>query len=96
MARNRLHLAERVICSTNSMMSAVDMINDSDAVMLAYPTCMAGYFADYGIVPLKTTQESLRCTVGIYLMREKADAPHVVQMQALMHQHLEQIRPLLL
>lgn len=96
LARNRLHLAERVICSTNSMMSAVDMINDSDAVMLTYPTCMAGYFADYGIVPLKTTQESLRCTVGIYLMREKADAPHVVQMQALMHQHLEQIRPLLL
>lgn len=28
-------------------------------------------------------------------MREKADAPHVVQMQTLMQQHLEQIRPLL-
>ncbi|CAI0708095.1 LysR family transcriptional regulator [Serratia ficaria] len=95
LARNRLHLAERVICSTNSMMSAVDMVNDSDAVMLAYPSCMAGYFADYGIVPLQMNQESPRCTVGIYLMREKADAPHVVQMQELMRQHLEQIRPLL-
>jgi hypothetical protein len=28
-------------------------------------------------------------------MREKADAPHLVQMQRLMQQHLEPIRPLL-
>lgn len=95
LARNRLHLAERVICSTNSMMSAVDMINDSDAILLAYPSCMAGYFADYGIEPLTLIQQGQRCTVGIYLMREKADAPHLMQMQALMQQHLEQIRPLL-
>ncbi|MNR54479.1 hypothetical protein D3C85_1746710 [compost metagenome] len=56
---------------------------------------MAGYFADYGIEPLQLIQPGPRCTGGIYLMREKADAPHVVQMQTLMQQHLEQIRPLL-
>lgn len=93
-ARNRLHLAERVIWSTSSMMSAVDMINDSDAMMLNYPSCMAGYFAQYGLEPLQLAEESQPCTVGIYLMREKADAPQVVQMQELLHQFLEPVRHL--
>ena len=39
-----MHLEERVIWSTNSMMAAVDMINESDAVMFSYPRCMAEYF----------------------------------------------------
>jgi DNA-binding transcriptional LysR family regulator len=95
LARNRMHLQERVIWSTNSMMAAVDMINESDAVMLSYPSCMASYFARYNIVALQTTQQSPRYNVGIYLMREKADAAHVVQIQELMYRHIEQIRHLL-
>jgi len=39
-ARTRLHLEERIIWSTNSMMAAVDMLNDTDGVMLSYPSCM--------------------------------------------------------
>lgn len=92
LTRNRQHLAERVIWSTNSMMSAIDMVNDSDAVMLTYPRCMAGYFARYGIAPLNMESSNI-CTVGMYLMREKADAPHVQQMLALMRQHIEQLGP---
>ena len=63
-------------------------------MMLNYPSCMAGYFARYGLEPLQLAEESQPCTVGIYLMREKADAPHVVQMQELLHQFLEPVRHL--
>lgn len=94
-ARNRMHLEERVIWSTNSMMAAVDMINESDAVMLSYPLCMADYFSHHKIVPLQTTQPSTRYNVGFYLMREKRDTAHVVQMLELMQQYLEPIRHLL-
>jgi len=96
LARNLMHLEERVIWSTNSMMAAVDMINDSDAVMISYPRCMTEYFARYNIVPLQSRQKSPRYNVGFYMMREKMDTAHVVQMQELMQQHLEPIRHLLI
>jgi DNA-binding transcriptional LysR family regulator len=95
LARNQMHLEDRVIWSTNSMMAAIDMVNDSDAIMLSYPTCMADYFARYGIIPLQTTQQSPRYNVGFYMMREKMDAAHVVQMQALMQEHLARVSHLL-
>lgn len=96
LARNRMHLEERVIWSTNSMMAAVDMVNDSDAVMLSYPVCMADYFGRYRIVPLQTTQPSPRYNVGSYMMREKMDTAHVVQIQELMQLHLAPVRHLLI
>lgn len=92
--RSRLHLAERVIWSSNSMMAAVDMVNDSDGILLTYPRCMADYFAQYGLRPLQITTGSPNLAVGIYLMREKADTQPVLEMQALLKHHLEAVRSL--
>ncbi|WP_318368041.1 LysR family transcriptional regulator [Enterobacter sp.] len=89
LSRNRLHLTEQVVWSTNSLVSAIDMLNHSDAVLQSYPACMADYFAAHHIVPLKGTQQGQKNIVGVYILREKIDAPHVIQVQKMMLQQLE-------
>lgn len=94
-ARNRMHMEDKIIWSTNSMMAAIEMINGSDAILLSYALCMKAFFATHNIVPLQSTQPGPRYNVGMYVMREKADASQVVGMQAIMQQQLDTIRHLL-
>lgn len=92
--RNQLHLTERVLYSTNSMMAAIDMLGNTDGIM-PYPASMADYFTRYQIVPLPLARENKRDTVGIYLMRENADAPNITQLMGLIRLYVEQHLPLL-
>ncbi|WP_413737152.1 LysR family transcriptional regulator [Sodalis sp. RH21] len=87
--RNQLHLTERVVYSTNSMMAAIDILNNSDSIM-PYPACMDQYFYKHHIVPLRLDQHNRRDNVGAYIMRENIDAAHIVQLMDLIRQFVKQ------
>nr|WP_229655784.1 LysR family transcriptional regulator [Pantoea sp. 201603H] len=86
--RKLLHLTDRILYSANSMMAALDMLQDSDAVM-PYPTSMAPWFSRYNIASLPMTRASKREMVGVYIMAENAETPHISQAIALIRQHVQ-------
>lgn len=92
--RLQLHMTERVVYSTNSIMSAIDMLAATNGIMI-FPSCMQDYFARFGIVTLRLKEPLRKGIVGIYLMREKGEDPHITQVIELMRQHMEQNRHLL-
>jgi DNA-binding transcriptional LysR family regulator len=92
--RLQLHMTERVVYSTNSIMTTIDMLAATNGVMV-FPSCMQNYFARFGIVTLRLKEPLRKGIVGIYLMREKGEDPHIAQVIALMRRHMEQNRHLL-
>lgn len=64
------HLADRVVWSTSSMSAALDILCDSDAVMI-YPETMTERFAEDAVVPLtlKASQEAME--VGVYRLEDR-------------------------
>ena len=64
--QKRHHLQEKVIYNTNSLLTAVDLLKASDAV-LPFPTTMRSYFASVGVVPLKMKEHFNEATIGAYL-----------------------------
>lgn len=51
-----MQLNDKIIYTCNSLVASIDMVNTSNAVM-PYPGSMAGYFAQFGIVPLDMDEE---------------------------------------
>ncbi|WP_233527634.1 LysR family transcriptional regulator [Serratia sp. PAMC26656] len=87
--KNLLHMTEQVVWSSNSLTSIVDMLNNSDAVLQAYPACMRGYFADHDIIQLKSLNKGELNIVGMYCLRERFYTPQVAEILTLMQDHLK-------
>lgn len=92
--RLQLHMTERVVYSTNSVATAVDMLAATNGIMV-FPSCMQDYFARFEVLPLRLKEPLRKGIVGIYLMREKGEDPHITQVIELMRRHMEQNRHLL-
>ena len=71
-----MKLNDKIIYSSNSLLTSIDIVNSSNAVM-PYPVSMAGYFSRFGICPLQMGEEYNKGTIGIYIPREKIDEPHI-------------------
>lgn len=92
--RSVLHLTEKIIYSSNSLMASIDMLSTTNAVM-PYPGPMENYFRQFNLVPLTMTEPSATCAVGVYLLRERNDDPHIHDVLALMRHYLTANRQLL-
>ncbi|WP_158269282.1 LysR family transcriptional regulator [Saccharospirillum sp. MSK14-1] len=67
---HQYHLADRVVWSTSSMSAALDILRDSDAVMI-YPESMTETLADSGVVPLALTEPQEAMEVGVYRLEDR-------------------------
>ena len=67
--QKRHYLQEKVIYNTNSFLTAVDILQNSDAI-LPYPVDMKAYFETVGIVPLQMQECFNKATIGAYLHKD--------------------------
>lgn len=68
--QKRHYLQEKVIYQTNSLLTALDLLQNSDAI-LPYPAGMKDYFATFEIIPLKILECFNKSAVGVYLHKDK-------------------------
>lgn len=68
--RHTYHLADRVVWSTSSMSAALDILRDSEAVMI-YPDTMSELFAAEGVVPLTLIEPQEAMEVGVYRLEDR-------------------------
>lgn len=74
--RAAMKLNDKISYSSNSLLTSIDIVNSSNAVM-PYPVSMADYFSRFGIGTLQMSEEYNKGTIGIYIPREKIDEPHI-------------------
>ncbi|MEZ9626450.1 LysR family transcriptional regulator [Aliivibrio fischeri] len=86
--QKRHYLQEKVIYNTNSLLTALDLLQNSDAI-LPYPVGMKAYFEGFGIVPLKMKKCFGKATIGAYLHK---DGQQNKQSIALLEQFKELIK----
>jgi len=67
---HQYHLADRVVWSTSSMSAALDILRDSEAVMI-YPESMTETLADSGVVPLQLAEPHEAMEVGVYRLEDR-------------------------
>lgn len=92
--RTQLHLTDKILYRSNSITTCIDMACSSNG-LLPFPGSMEGYFKQYNLVSLTLTEEYTRGTIGIYLIRERQDDPHIQDVLELIHQSLEKNRHLI-
>ncbi|PKH04259.1 LysR family transcriptional regulator [Psychromonas sp. MB-3u-54] len=68
--QKRHYLQEKVIYQTNSLLTAIDLLQNSEAI-LAYPASMKDYFANFDLVELKLQACFNKASVGVYLYKDK-------------------------
>jgi len=85
------HLNEKINYTSNSLHTAIDLVNDSNAV-LAFPASMEPFFQRYGLVSLTMKESHWKGTIGIYLRRDSSDDPHFNDLLALIRHYSEQQR----
>jgi len=83
------HLRERVVWSTSSMSTGIDMLLDSNAVM-TYTATMRHYFYGKGLVelPMESTGPF---QVGIYYLKDRREDVAVSHMMGLIQEYLGRI-----
>lgn len=86
--QQRHYLQEKVIYNTNSLLTAIDLLQNSDAI-LPYPVGMKAYFESFDIVPLQMQECFSKATIGAY--RHKNDLQNQ-QSIALLEQFKEVIK----
>lgn len=74
--RNRHHLPEKILYASNSLTTAIDITNDSNA-LLPFPESMENYFRQMGLVRIPINEHYSDATIGIYLLREMADDVYI-------------------
>lgn len=67
--QKRHYLQEKVIYNTNSLLTAIDLLQNSDAI-LPYPIGMRSYFSTFDIVPLQMQECFSKATIGAYLHKD--------------------------
>ena len=92
--RTQLHLTEKILYSSNSIVTCVDMACSSNG-LLPFPGSMEPYFKSFKLVSLTLTEDYTKGTIGIYLIRERQDDPHIQNVLELIHQSLEKNRHLI-
>ncbi len=87
--RSAYHLRERVVWSTSSMSAGLDILRDSDAVMV-YTSSMAPFFRAQGLeeLPLALPQPF---TVGIYCLQERRHEPSVQHLLGLVQERVARL-----
>lgn len=85
-----LRLSEQVRYSTNSLVTALDMLNSSNAILISYPLSMADYFSQFNVVPLKLESPIPKGMIGIYIMREKVETSQIQQITAIIKHKTQQ------
>jgi DNA-binding transcriptional LysR family regulator len=88
--RINYHLNERVIYRSNSIMSCIDLILNSDGVH-SFTASMAGYYRAHGIVPLDLAGEHNWGRVGIYLTEEACEDLRIQEVLSLIDERVESI-----
>jgi len=83
------HLHEKTIYSSTSLHTAIDLVNDSNAVM-AFPGGMEPFFSRYGLVSLRMADSYWKGTIGIYLRRDMNEDPHINDVLALIHRYVDE------
>lgn len=65
----RHYLQEKVTYTTNSFLTAIDLLQTSDAILI-YPVNMKTYFESFDIVPLQMQESVSKATIGAYLHKD--------------------------
>jgi len=89
--RTKMHLNDRVVYKSNSIMTCIDIMLESDGI-LPFTNCMAGYFFRYGIVSLELAERSGKGVVGVYMTEEATRDPGVSEILALIDERGDSIR----
>jgi len=82
-------LMEKTIYSSNSLITAIDLVNDSNAIM-PFPASMEPFFNHYGLVSLKLEETHWKGAIGIYLQRNMNEDPHINEVLALIHHYVNE------
>jgi len=70
-------LAQTGLLTTNSMTTGIDMLRDTDAILL-YPVVCQSFFEHHGITPLNVADRSReKIKIGIYSLAEKEPDHHL-------------------
>jgi len=69
--QKRHYIQEKVIYNTNSLLTAIDLLQNSDAI-LGYPAGMKDYFAGFDLIPLKLQKCFNQATIGAYIHKDKS------------------------
>jgi Transcriptional regulator len=92
--RTQLHLTEKILYRSNSIVTCIDMARTTNG-LLPFPGSMASYFKQFNLVSLTLTEEYTKGSVGIYMIRERQDDPHIKDVLMLIQQSLEKKRHLI-
>jgi len=82
-----LHLNEKIIYSTNSLMAGIDMVNHTNGVM-PYPGSLEHHLKQFNLVSLNVSDTQGRGSVGIYLLRERYNDEFIHDVLALMRHYM--------
>ncbi len=85
--RSRHHLTEKILYTSNSLSTAIDITNDSNA-LLPFPESMENYFNKNGLVRLSITEHYSISNIGIYLLREVDEDGHIGELLELIKQEV--------
>ena len=77
----RHYLQEKVIYKTNSFLTAIDLLQNSDAI-LPYPAGMKDYFVSFDLVTLKLQKCFSQATIGAYIHKDKTQDKQTLELLA--------------
>ncbi len=83
------HLSEKIIYTSSSLLIAMDLVNDSNA-LLPFPASMAPYFSRFGLVSLPLKDPYSQGSVGVYLLREMSEDAHINDVLTLMRHYVQE------
>lgn len=83
------HLSEKIIYTSSSLLIAMDLVSDSNA-LLPFPASMEPYFNRCGLVSLPLKESYSQGTIGAYLLREMSEDAHINDVLALMRHYLQE------
>ena len=69
--QKRHYLQEKLTYNTNSLLTAIDLLQNSDAILI-YPAGMKDYFARFDLVQLKLQECFNTATIGAYIHKDKS------------------------
>jgi len=76
------HLTEKILYTSNSLLTSIDLVSDSNA-LLPFAGEMSDYFSRFGLISLKLKQPYGKAMIGIYLLREMSESPHINELLTL-------------
>lgn len=75
--QKRHYLQEKVLYHTNSLLTAIDLVQNSDST-LPYPAGIKDYFATFDLIPLKLQECFNQGTIGVYIHKDKTQDKQIL------------------